>query len=61
MPAGVRDRIYEHGFSTKPRGAEGRGVGLALVDSIVTGAGGSVTLRDHPTTFVVTLPAGPDA
>lgn len=61
VPAGVRDRIYEHGFSTKPRGAEGRGVGLALVHSIVTGAGGSVTLRDHPTTFVVTLPAGPDA
>lgn len=58
VPAPVRDRIWEHGFSTKPGGAEGRGVGLALVQSIVTGAGGSVALRDSPTTFVVTLPAG---
>ncbi|WP_194397963.1 ATP-binding protein [Microbacterium atlanticum] len=58
VPAALRDRIFEHGFSTKPGGAAGRGVGLALVRSIVVGAGGTVTLQDDPTTFVVTLPAG---
>ncbi|MBW9109871.1 sensor histidine kinase [Microbacterium ureisolvens] len=57
VPEPLRERIYEHGFSTKPGGAQGRGVGLALVRSIVTSAGGEIELRDDPTTFVVTLPA----
>lgn len=57
VPADLRERIYEHGFSTKPAGAEGRGVGLALVRSVVSGAGGSIVVEDSPTTFVVTLPA----
>ncbi|MFE5410378.1 ATP-binding protein [Microbacterium sp. NPDC056569] len=57
VPPDLRDRIYEHGFSTKPGGAEGRGVGLALVRSIVASAGGEIELRDAPTSFVVTLPA----
>ena len=55
----LRDRIYEHGFSTKATGPEGRGVGLALVRSVVEDAGGTLELRDDPTTFVVTLPARP--
>lgn len=59
VPGELRERIFEHGFSTKPAGAEGRGVGLALVRSIVTGAGGTLELRPDPTTFVVTLPARP--
>lgn len=50
-------RIYEHGFSTKPAGAVGRGVGLALVHSIVSSAGGGIELHRDPTSFVVTLPA----
>ena len=54
-----RERIYEHGFSTKATGPEGRGVGLALVRSVVEDAGGGLELRDDPTTFVVTLPARP--
>ena len=56
VPAELRDRIFEHGFSTKPAGAEGRGVGLALVRSIVEAAGGAVDLSADPTTFQVVLP-----
>lgn len=53
----LRDRIFEHGFSTKPAGADGRGVGLALVRAIVDAAGGTLELRAAPTTFRVVLPA----
>jgi len=56
VPTGLRHRIFEHGFSTKPAGAEGRGVGLALVSAIVEDAGGVVTVSDDPTTFRVILP-----
>jgi len=56
VPPELRERIFEHGFSTKPAGAEGRGVGLALVRSIVEGAGGAVDVSDDPTTFQVILP-----
>lgn len=59
IPAQLRERIYEHGFSTKSERAEGRGVGLALVRSIVTTAGGEIALSEHPTMFAVTLPARP--
>ncbi|WP_259607894.1 MULTISPECIES: sensor histidine kinase [Microbacterium] len=56
VPAHLRERVFSPGFSTKPAGAEGRGVGLALVRSVVTDAGGTVEIGDHPTTFRVTLP-----
>ena len=56
VPSELRERIFEHGFSTKPAGAEGRGVGLALVRSIVHGSGGTVNLSADPTTFDVVLP-----
>ncbi len=56
VPPSLHERIFEHGFSTKPAGAEGRGVGLALVRSVVLGAGGSVEVRSDPTTFRVVLP-----
>ena len=52
-----RARIFDQGYSTKPAGAEGRGVGLALVHSVVAGAGGTVTVSGEPTTFRVDLPA----
>ncbi len=57
VPDELRERIFEHGFSTKPGGADGRGVGLALVRSIVASAGGAIEMRRQPTAFVVTLPA----
>ena len=57
IPAELRDRIFEHGFSTKPAAAEGRGVGLALVRSLVERAGGTVALDEGmPTTFRILLP-----
>lgn len=52
----IRTRIFTHGFSTKPAGSSGRGVGLALVQSVVLGAGGTVDLEADPTTFRVVLP-----
>lgn len=56
VPRELRERIFEHGFSTKPAGADGRGVGLALVRSIVAAAGGAVEHFNDPTTFQVVLP-----
>ena len=56
VPPELRERVFEHGFSTKPAGAEGRGVGLALVRSIVEASGGAVDLSADPTTFQVVLP-----
>lgn len=59
IPSELADRVWEHGFSTKPAAAEGRGVGLALVRSIVEGAGGSIEVEASPTAFHVVLPARP--
>lgn len=57
VPAAIAPRIFEMGFSTKPAGSDGRGVGLALARSIVDEAGGTIRLdRGRPTTFVVELP-----
>ncbi len=56
VPPGLTERIFEHGFSTKPAGAQGRGVGLALVRSLVEACGGAVDLAADPTTFQVILP-----
>ncbi|MCW3494011.1 ATP-binding protein [Microbacterium sp. SSM24] len=57
VPAELDERIFEHGFSTKEPGPEGRGVGLALVRSITEGAGGSIDHAADPTVFTVILPA----
>ncbi|MGW9156343.1 ATP-binding protein [Microbacterium sp. NPDC055665] len=56
IPESLRERIFDQGYSTKPADAQGRGVGLALVRSVVTGFGGSVTVSDDPTMFRVVLP-----
>ncbi|MFF7292258.1 ATP-binding protein [Microbacterium sp. NPDC008134] len=57
IPPALREEIFTSGFSTKEAGAAGRGVGLALVRSLVLGAGGRLELRHDPTTFHVALPA----
>jgi two-component system CitB family sensor kinase len=57
IPDELLERVFEHGFSTKPAGADGRGVGLSLVRSIVRDAGGVVSIAFAPTTFTVLLPA----
>lgn len=56
IPTEVRARMFERGFSTKPAGPSGRGVGLALVHEIVAANGGEITVSDSPTTFRVVLP-----
>jgi sensor histidine kinase regulating citrate/malate metabolism len=53
----LRERIFAQGYSTKPTGDAGRGIGLALVRSVVVEAGGSVTVEGPPTTFRVVLPS----
>ncbi len=57
------NRLFEPFFTTKPPG-EGTGLGLCIVDRIVTQAGGTVRVENHPgegATFCVTLPLQPQA
>ncbi|MGN8026819.1 sensor histidine kinase [Microbacterium sp. 22242] len=61
VPEQLLPQIFEHGFSTKPAEATGRGVGLALVRSVVLAAGGTVSVSSRPTAFRVELPAGAGA
>ncbi|WP_232711600.1 sensor histidine kinase [Microbacterium lacus] len=56
ISAEVSARMFDRGFSTKPAGPSGRGVGLALVRDIVAASGGEITVNDSPTTFRVVLP-----
>jgi two-component system, CitB family, sensor kinase len=52
-----RERIFELGWSTKPAGPAGRGVGLALVRQTARQLGGDVELaQDSGTVFTVELP-----
>jgi two-component system sensor histidine kinase AgrC len=55
IPTDLRHRIFAPAFSTK---GEGRGMGLAIVTSLVQGCGGSVRLFSKPgeTCFEVLLP-----
>jgi signal transduction histidine kinase len=57
----IRDRVFEPFVTTKPSN-EGTGLGLCVVQRIVSQAGGQLTLDSRwgeGTTFVVTLPIGP--
>ncbi len=60
IPADERERIFEPGYSTKPkRGVGSRGVGLALVQRLVERRGGTVAVSDAPeggALFEVVLP-----
>ena len=60
IPAGLRTRIWEPFFTTKPPG-EGSGLGLDIARRIVVGRhGGELRLESRPgdTRFLVTLPIG---
>lgn len=58
VPAELREQVFERGFSTKPVGAQGRGVGLSLARAVVDEVGGTIALDEGaPTTFRVVLPA----
>lgn len=54
------DAVYQRGWSTKPAGPEGRGIGLDLVRSTLTRTGGTVDVTTGPdgSTFTVDLTAG---
>jgi two-component system CitB family sensor kinase len=55
--------VFLRGVSTKPAGAEGRGIGLALVAQVARRAGGTVDARstEHGTTITVDLPDDEEA
>jgi PAS domain S-box-containing protein len=56
-------RIFEPFFTTKPPG-EGTGLGLCIVDRVVTHAGGNIRVENRPgegAAFCVTLPLHPQA
>ena len=58
MDAALQERIFEPFFTTKPTG-EGTGLGLAMVHSAVTRAGGRIAVQSAPgqgTSFRIQLP-----
>ena len=58
MSDGVRDRVFEQFFTTKPVG-QGTGQGLAIAHSLITGLGGRIDIDTEVgvgTTFTITLP-----
>ncbi|TLM71950.1 ATP-binding protein [Pseudarthrobacter sp. NamB4] len=58
IDAGAAENIFRHGFSTKPSGPGGRGIGLALVRQAVQRLGGTLTINGRRgAKFEVFLPA----
>ena len=56
-----RGHVFDLGFSTKPAGSAGRGIGLALVRQTALSLGGDVELAlDSGTVFTVELPLPAD-
>jgi nitrogen-specific signal transduction histidine kinase/CheY-like chemotaxis protein len=56
MPAEMQSKVFDPFFTTK---SAGRGLGLAVVQGVVRGLGGSIRLRSEPdkgTTFQILLP-----
>ena len=63
VPTGIRSRILEPFFTTKPVG-EGTGIGLAVSHGMVVAHGGTLDVEETPgggATFVVRLPIGDGA
>jgi sensor histidine kinase regulating citrate/malate metabolism len=63
VPAESLPEIFRRGFTTKPSDASGRGVGLALVQVVCEGRGGSVSVhnaveKDRGAVFTARLPTG---
>ena len=60
IPAGVRDRIFEPFYTTKPTGSGNTGLGLSLsYEMVVQGHGGTLAVESaegEGATFVITLP-----
>jgi sensor histidine kinase regulating citrate/malate metabolism len=55
-----RGRLFDRGWSTKPVGAAGRGMGLWLTRRIAEEAGGVADVAtDSGTVFIVEVPRGP--
>jgi C4-dicarboxylate-specific signal transduction histidine kinase len=57
-PFSIIDKIFEPFFTTKPKG-QGTGLGLCIVQSIVSRAGGKIRVESkfgEGSTFFVTLP-----
>ena len=61
IPAGVRDRIFEPFYTTKPTGSGNTGLGLSLsYEMVVQGHGGTLAVEStegEGATFVITLPS----
>ncbi|MDX6240346.1 MAG: two-component system, CitB family, sensor kinase [Kribbellaceae bacterium] len=58
VDSGMEQRVFAHGFSTKPsESGDGRGIGLALVRVVCRKRGGDVSVHnDGGAVFVATLP-----
>ncbi len=59
IPANIRNKIFDHFFTTKPEG-RGTGLGLAFCKSIIEAHGGSIAAADVEPTgamFVIELPS----
>ncbi len=63
VPPDRVEELFRRGYSTKPADAAGRGVGLALVEVLSVGRGGSVAVHNDDTlggaVFTVRLPLTP--
>jgi signal transduction histidine kinase len=53
IPKDVLPKIFEPLFTTKP---DGTGLGLASVKNIIDQHGGSISVKNNPTTFTINLP-----
>lgn len=53
IPQELRSKVWEPLFTTKPNGT---GLGLASVENVITRHGGTISIRDNPTTFRIILP-----
>ena len=55
IPKGKLDKIFEPLYTTKQ---EGTGLGLASCKSIIEQHRGTISVKNNPTTFIITLPTG---